>query len=102
MYNHALLKGLDLNFTLLPGLLKMANWSTHAIGKWHVGWFNTSYLPTARGFDTFLGNSGNTGDYWKHTSEWKFCNNKTVRNFSDFIDCAGGQHNFAPKSVFGE
>ena len=33
----------------------------HAQGKWHVGWTTRAYTPTFRGFDTFLGTSGNTG-----------------------------------------
>merc|ERR1719174_2522031 len=58
--------GVPLKFDLLPAVLKRAGYKTHALGKWHVGWTTRAYTPTFRGFDTFLGTSGNTGDYWYH------------------------------------
>eukprot|EP00662_Eupelagonemidae_sp_cell21_P006733 gene6733-62609_t len=61
--------GVDLRYKLLPELLKPAGWATHALGKWHVGWAFRNYTPTWRGFDTFLGSSGNLGDYWYHYTE---------------------------------
>ena len=47
--------GLPLNLTTLPDKLKQLGYATHKIGKWHLGHFDYNYLPTHRGFDTFLG-----------------------------------------------
>jgi arylsulfatase A-like enzyme len=74
--NGGINSGVDLRFKLLPELLKPAGWATHALGKWHIGWGFRSYTPTWRGFDTFLGSSGNTGDYWYHFAETGSCDSQ--------------------------
>lgn len=60
--------GLDLNLTLLPQRLKDLGYSTHGIGKWHLGYYNPKYLPTNRGFDTYFGYYGSEIHYYTHTS----------------------------------
>ena len=60
--------GLSLNFTLLPEKLKELGYSTHGLGKWHLGYYNPKYLPTSRGFDTFFGYYGSEIHYYTHTS----------------------------------
>lgn len=43
--------------------------STHALGKWDVGFLAKKCSPTLRGFDTFLGYyTACEGDYWYHTA----------------------------------
>ena len=42
-------------FTLLPELMRTQGYSTHALGKWDVGYLAEKCTPTFSGFDTFLG-----------------------------------------------
>ncbi|XP_047480024.1 arylsulfatase B-like [Penaeus chinensis] len=68
---HSVLKdneptGLTLNATLLPQALKKAGYSTHAVGKWHLGFCSWDYTPTKRGFDTFYGYYNGAEDYFTH------------------------------------
>lgn len=68
--------GTNLNLTMLPAKLKQAGYSTHMVGKWHLGMFDPAYLPVNRGFDTSTGflygaedhftqRAGCAVDYWK-------------------------------------
>ena len=48
--------GIDTRYDFLPKLLKnRANYTTWALGKWHLGYFTNEYTPTKRGFDHYLG-----------------------------------------------
>ena len=47
--------GVHANFTLLSSQLKAGGYATHALGKWHIGMSSPELIPTARGFDSFLG-----------------------------------------------
>eukprot|EP00937_MAST-01D_sp_MAST-1D-sp2_P007960 g7960.t1 len=46
---------LPLPMTLLSGKLKRANFSTHFIGKGHLGYQTEDHLPVRRGFDSHVG-----------------------------------------------
>ena len=40
--------GLAANVKIMPEYFKQAGFSTHAIGKWHLGYCHQNYTPTYR------------------------------------------------------
>lgn len=58
---------LNLSFTLLPAYLKRAaNYTTAAVGKWHLGSTTVSASPVGRGFDSYTGYWCGALDYTSH------------------------------------
>jgi arylsulfatase A-like enzyme len=58
---------LQLNYTLLPRYLaRAANYTTHAIGKWHLGANTVAATPVGRGFETYAGYWCGALDYETH------------------------------------
>jgi arylsulfatase A-like enzyme len=47
--------GLPLEETTIAEVLSDAGYQTHMLGKWHLGHHSAANLPTARGFDSFVG-----------------------------------------------
>ena len=64
------LVGANINMTMLPAKLKMADYKTHMVGKWHEGLFQPAYLPVNRGFDTSSGFMWGNAD---HMNQVKDC-----------------------------
>ena len=56
--------GLDTSYTLLPEHLSKAGYSSHLVGKWHLGYCRPEYLPTNRGFDSFFGQWSHVTNYY--------------------------------------
>ena len=79
-------EGLQLSEVLLPQLLKPLGYRTMAIGKWHLG-HEPAFLPTARGFDQFLGlpYSNDMIRPWVQTERplMLYRNNDTVETVTD-------------------
>jgi len=74
---------LDTTFKLLPEYLKLANYSTHLVGKWHLGYSSKKCVPLARGFDTFTGFYSAAEGYTSHSVKPVFdgAKGRTVYDF---------------------
>lgn len=57
--------GMPLEEFTMAEALKQAGYTTGMFGKWHLG-YQTSYLPTRQGFDTFVGLTSGDGDHHTH------------------------------------
>ncbi|XP_054721569.1 arylsulfatase B-like [Uloborus diversus] len=75
--------GLPLNETILPQYLKQLGYATHAIGKWHLGFFQNEYLPVNRGFDSHFGFWSGKEDYFTHWQQSKLFSGLDLHNNFD-------------------
>jgi len=56
--------GLGLDEVLLSDKMQSAGYSTHLVGKWHLGLHKWAYTPGFRGFDSYFGYLCGGGDYF--------------------------------------
>eukprot|EP01084_Bolivina_argentea_P014017 26223_1 len=56
------------NTKYLPLILReYANYTTHAVGKWHCGYYKWRCTPTFRGYESFFGYYTGGEDHYSHT-----------------------------------
>ena len=71
---------LPLNHTTLGDKMREAGYSTHAIGKWDLGYYKWAATPTYRGFDTFYGYYNADEDYFTHSCGAAYVDPKTHKH----------------------
>lgn len=94
--NFSLVNSVDTTF--MSEALKTAGYENHGVGKWNLGHCNEALLPTARGFNTFLGYFGAGVAYETHMVEATgqapnvFSENGVTYTLRDMVRCssAGG------------
>jgi len=61
--------GLNTSYQTLPQILQSGGYSTHMVGKWHLGHCKQEYLPNNRGFQSFFGQYTHKTHYYtrKHS-----------------------------------
>ena len=72
------MEGLPLDETTVAQMFQDSSYTTYMFGKWNLGNPTAQYLPTARGFDYFLGYMDAFNSYWSKM-------NPSKTNFRDFL-----------------
>jgi len=77
--------GVNMTETLFPEVLKSkGSYTNYQLGKWNVGHFSPKLLPTARGFDYYLGYQSGSTEYWsKQSPNTKKDTSATTTKFTD-------------------
>ena len=88
VHHHEQLSGtatddLDLRYTWISAKLKQAGYATAWMGKGHTGYKSMHHLPTANGFDHFLGFLGGSQSY---TANDRWEDDHPLRTDADFVN----------------
>ena len=59
--------GIPRKMTVISAKMKEAGYTTHQVGKWHVGFATPDHTPKGRGFDTSFGYFNAANDYFNET-----------------------------------
>ena len=81
---------------LLSSELQRAGYRTHMIGKWHLGFFEPRYVPTARGFDSYFGFYSAAEPYFYHNCTDQEVHGYDLRNSTDPIILNDQYSSFLP------
>ncbi|XP_060066094.1 arylsulfatase B-like [Ylistrum balloti] len=69
----------------LPDKMREAGYSTHMVGKWHLGFYKEEYLPNNRGFDSFYGILAGHVDHYNKTYCYDFCGYDFRDNYEPIV-----------------
>lgn len=79
--------GLPLRYKILPQHLKLANYTSHIVGKWDIGHYTRMLTPIERGFDSFLGYYGSSVDYFSHeVTQTQYCETTACKHWLNKCD----------------
>lgn len=67
--------GLNTSYQFLPNLLQSAGYWNVGLGKWHQGFAAPEYLPTARGFNRFVGFYAGGQTHFTHVASYHMLEN---------------------------
>ncbi|XP_044261434.1 arylsulfatase B-like [Tribolium madens] len=74
-------KSLPLHVTTMPQHLKRLGYTTHLVGKWHMGYAHIRDTPLQRGFDTHFGYWNGFVGYFNYTAVYELPNDTMVKGF---------------------
>ncbi|XP_054267266.1 arylsulfatase B-like [Macrosteles quadrilineatus] len=83
--------GLGISQKILPQYLKELGYSTHLVGKWHLGFYKKEFTPLQRGFDSHFGYWSGAISYYDHIDEnpYNYSGHDMRRGYTSACDVVG-------------